>query len=172
LKIDWKQKLRDLPAGLTYSEVASRIGVGYFTARSAMLKHHYDAPDGRWFSKRGSRKVKPDKVDWTMPNIAIAKAFKVSRERIRMIRKQLGKPFVESRGRKLKSPASKPKTKTKNARITKTRRNRIKTVEPQNRPRHETEGGGNSTITPSANPKRHRGNLLVAGRLAPDDSGS
>jgi len=102
MKIDWKQKLRDLPAGLTYSEVASRIGVGYFTARSAMLKHHYDAPDGRWFSKRGSRKVKPDKVDWTMPNIAIAKAFKVSRERIRMIRKQLGKPFVESRGRKKK----------------------------------------------------------------------
>ena len=148
MKIDWKQKLRDLPAGLTYSEVASRIGVGYFTARSAMLKHHYDAPDGRWFSKRGSRKVKPDKVDWSMPNIAIAKVFRVSRERIRMIRKQLGKPFVESRGRKLKYfkpgppdkhplrfefPTSKPKTKTKNARITKTRRNRIKTVEPQNK---------------------------------------
>jgi hypothetical protein len=40
------------------------------------------------------------KANWDLPNIAIAQKYKMTRERVRQYRVKLGKPKVESRGRK------------------------------------------------------------------------
>ena len=59
--------------------------------------------DGRRFAQLKTRKFNPKKADWTQSNIALARRWKVTRQRVQQIRKQLGHPKVESRGRPRKA---------------------------------------------------------------------
>lgn len=97
----YREAVRSLPPGLTQKEAACRLGLPYQTARQLIERHRYRAEDGRKF--RSGKKFLPDQADWTASNADLARQFGVSRERVRQWRKHLGKPFVESRGRK---PAS------------------------------------------------------------------
>lgn len=97
----YRQLLKSLPSGLTQKEVATRLGLPYQTARQLIARARYRSEDGRRF--RPGRKFVPENADWTASNADLAREFGVSRERVRQFRKALGKPFVESRGRK---PAS------------------------------------------------------------------
>lgn len=97
---DWKRMLRALPKGLTFTEAAQRLGTDYQQTRLAIQRHNYSATDGRRYSQNRIRRLAPEQVDWKMSNIDIAREFGVSRERVRVLRDRLGKPFVESRGRK------------------------------------------------------------------------
>lgn len=99
-EIDWPKIFRALPRGLTFSEVANRIGKPYQQTRNAIIKFGYRVTDGRKFSQNPKRKLRVEEADWTKSNMELANQFKVSRERVRFLRAQLGKPFVESRGRK------------------------------------------------------------------------
>lgn len=94
----WKELFRSLPHGLSFGEVARRLGIPYQQVRIAIHEHGYKATDGRRFSSR--RIIPVEKIDWTQSNADISRKFDVSRERIRVLRKRLGKPFVESRGRR------------------------------------------------------------------------
>lgn len=96
----WKSLLRSLPEKLSYAEAARRLKLPYQSVRLAIIRHQYLAMDGRRFGKNGKRRIPVEEIDWTHGNADIARGFGVSRERIRVIRKQLGIPFVESRGRK------------------------------------------------------------------------
>lgn len=100
---NWRKLLKSIPAGLTYSEVARRLGTKYFDTREAILKYRYKAVDGRRYGQLRHRKFDLSRVDWKLPNVDIARQFGVSRELIRLRRRALGKPFVESRGRKVKA---------------------------------------------------------------------
>lgn len=97
---EWNRLLRSLPRGLSYLEAADRLGLHYQQVRNAIKRLGYRAIDGRRFSQNHRRKIRAEDVDWSMSNIAIARLFGVSKERVRAIRDRLGKPFVESRGRK------------------------------------------------------------------------
>jgi hypothetical protein len=99
---NYARALASLPAGLTAPEVAARLGVNTPQARILIGRHRYRAADGRTFSQHVTRKLNPDAVDWTQSNADIARQTGVSRERVRFLRKQLGLPFVESRGRRPK----------------------------------------------------------------------
>lgn len=89
-----------IPPGLTYIEASRRLGLPYQTARLALKRERYRAVDGRQYSQRGERKIRTEDVDWKQSNIEIARQCGVSRERVRFLREKLGKPMVESRGRK------------------------------------------------------------------------
>ena len=100
--MNWKSVLAKLPAGLTHGEVARRVGSSYGAARTASLKHGYLSLDGRSYGQLNRLKFDTAKADWSKSNVVLSREFKVSRELVRLRRKQLGKEFVESRGRKLK----------------------------------------------------------------------
>jgi hypothetical protein len=89
-----------LPPGLTIPQVAKRFRVNYQTARRLIKMNLYLYTDGRHFGQLKRRKFNPAKADWRKSNVAIAKQFCVSRERVRVVRGKLGHPFIESRGRK------------------------------------------------------------------------
>jgi hypothetical protein len=95
--------IRQLPPGLTFGEVSSRLGVPYAVARRAIHKFKYQVIDGRKFSQKAIRKIDPSLVDWGDANITIARKLLCSRERVRVIRKKLNLPKVESRGRRKKN---------------------------------------------------------------------
>lgn len=97
-RTDYARALASLPAKLTIAEVSHRLGLSYQVARSAIRKHGYDFEDGRAYGQKCRRKFNPERADWTRSNIAIAWENGISRERVRVIRGKLGKPFVESRG--------------------------------------------------------------------------
>lgn len=97
---NWKKLLRSLPRGLTFAEVAQRLGTPYQATRLAIIRYKYNAQDGRKYSQRNQRKLNPDQVNWRLSNKEIADQFGVSRERVRKVRERLGKPTVEARGRK------------------------------------------------------------------------
>ena len=99
MKRDWPKLLSSLPHGLTIGEAAKRLNTPYLSTRAAIRMFGYPVIDGRKYGQRSNRKLKLDKVDWTKSNVAIARKFKVSRELVRLRRKQLGHPHVESRGR-------------------------------------------------------------------------
>lgn len=92
--------IESLPQGLTFEEAARRLQQNYQAVRYHIIKFGYQAVDGRKFSQADRRQLDPTQVDWSQSNIAIAKQFTVSRERVRIIRQQLNLPPVESRGRK------------------------------------------------------------------------
>ena len=99
---NWEQAIASLVASLTFQEVAKRLGVNYQVARRIINEYGYKAVDGRKFGQVENRKLEPDKVDWRMSNVDIARQFGVSRERVRFVRNYLGKPKIESRGRRRK----------------------------------------------------------------------
>lgn len=92
--------LKSLPEGLTISEVALRLGLGYQRCRTVIRESRYKSTDGRTMAQIKRRKIDPDSVDWTLSNIEIARKSGLSRERVRAIRERLGKAKVEARGRK------------------------------------------------------------------------
>lgn len=94
-----KAAIKQLPPGLTGTEVARRLAVPYHQALVAIQKHRYRMTDGRKFSQNAKRKLDPEKADWSKPNYILAEEFGVSRERVRVLRKRLKMPFVEGRGR-------------------------------------------------------------------------
>ena len=95
----WEIEIRKLLSGLTIKEVACRLRVPYQTARRIIREYKYRTVDGRCYGQNDRRKFHPREADWKLSNIALARQFKVSRERVRAVRWQLGKPRVESRGR-------------------------------------------------------------------------
>jgi hypothetical protein len=98
--MNWRTLIRSLPKGLTFREAASRLGQNYNSTRLAIHRYKYRAVDGRRFSQIVKRKIKVEAIDWRRSNIEIARELRCSRERVRQLRSSLGKPFVESRGRK------------------------------------------------------------------------
>lgn len=98
----WKQLIESLPPGLSFSEASIRLCLDYQAVRNAIRRYEYKAIDGRRISQNNNRKCWYDDVDWKKSNIVIAREHGVSRELVRRIRKRLGHPRVESRGRKKK----------------------------------------------------------------------
>ena len=98
----WKSLIDSLPDGLTFSEAAKRLGLPYQATRQAIIRYRYPAVDGRRYGQRRVRRMVPESIDWRKSNIQIARELLVSRERVRIVRKALGKKRVESRGRKAK----------------------------------------------------------------------
>ena len=88
----------------TQGKKITRLPLCYQRALRAILAETlgYPIPDGRRFAQLKTRKFNPGKADWTQSNIALARKWKVTRQRVLAIRKQLGHPKVESRGRKAK----------------------------------------------------------------------
>lgn len=113
LKVRMKPSLETLiealPPGLTFQEAALRLGVDYQACRRAIQKYGYRASDGRRYCQNSTRKLVPEKIDWRKSNIQIARELLISRERVRVVRSKIGKPLVESRGRKSPQPRSLPK---------------------------------------------------------------
>ena len=101
-KRNWKDLIKSLPPGLTFSQAAKRLRRDYQCTRQAIFKYLYRALDGRHSAQLKTRKVNPDKIDWRKTNVQIARELLVSRERIRFVRQQAGKPKVEARGRSKK----------------------------------------------------------------------
>ena len=105
-QVNWKAAIKTLPPGLTPREAASRLGLPYHSVRAALRLNGYRAADARTLVQNSRRKLIPDRIKWTMSNADIARRFGVSREAVRQLRNELGKPFVESRGYR---PANKRK---------------------------------------------------------------
>lgn len=106
-RLSWKLLVSTLPPGLTIAEASRRLRRPYWGTLEAIHRYGYEYSDGRrfrWSDSRLARKrgyrFNPLKADWSKSNIALAKRFGVSRERVRIVRRNLGLPFVESRGRK------------------------------------------------------------------------
>lgn len=92
-------RIRRLPRGLTFTEGARRLGISYQKGRRLMQRAGYPAVDGRKYSQHAHRKFVPEDADWSKSNIALAREWGVTRERVRSLRAIHRKPFVESRGR-------------------------------------------------------------------------
>ena len=93
---DWEMRIASLPPGLTQWAAAKRLKRSPDTVRGWLLKLGYPYTDGRtciWDEGRPNRKRKlPFKVvEWSLPNVVIARAHGVSRERVRQVRERLGK---------------------------------------------------------------------------------
>lgn len=88
---DWKSRIRQLPKGLTLQQAATRLKVKYHTARHWIKRINYKFSDGRQFiwteqMRLDRAKVDPSKLDWSKPNVVLARENKISRERIRQLR--------------------------------------------------------------------------------------
>jgi len=93
---DWERIISSLPPGLTQWEAAKRLNRSPDTVRGWLLRLNYPYTDGRtciWDENRPNRQRKlPFKtVDWSLPNVVIARWFRVSRERVRQVRERIGK---------------------------------------------------------------------------------
>lgn len=89
--------LSELPPNLTLDEVAERLGISY----SEVSRRCSEA--GYQFKRKevkGSAEVIEKLIRAGLSNIQIARALSCSRELARQIRKKLGLPKVENRGRK------------------------------------------------------------------------
>lgn len=98
----WKSLIASLPPGLSFSEAAVRLCMDYQAVRNAIRRYGYKAVDGRRFSPNKNIQFWYKDVNWQKSNVVIAREHGVSREMVRRIRKRLGHPRVESRGRKKK----------------------------------------------------------------------
>lgn len=105
MKFNWKARIARLPRRLSYAQAAKRIGKPYQTVRKQLIAHRYQTINGHRTAKWRTRKINVSAIDWRRSNVEIARDLLCSRERIRKIRLTLGKPFVESRGRKPKKVA-------------------------------------------------------------------
>lgn len=92
-----RTQVRALPKGLTISEAAKRLRAGYQQTRNALLRYRYRPVDERKIAQLV--RVDLARVDWTMSNIDLHRAYGLTRERWRQLREREGKPKVESRGR-------------------------------------------------------------------------
>lgn len=93
---DWKKLISTLPKGLTARDAARTLGKKYSTVLMWLNKLGYKYRDGRadaWPLQRrlSKTKINPKKINWSLPNIEIARNLGVSRERIRQLRNSLRK---------------------------------------------------------------------------------
>lgn len=96
----WPEIIKRLPKGLTFKQVAQRLRAPYSVCRYAIHRYGYKALDGRHYCQLAVRKVVPEKIDWSMTNVEIARKLLVSRERIRIVRRGLGLAFLRAGERK------------------------------------------------------------------------
>ena len=99
--LDWQQRISKLPPSLTIGKAARRLRQSYQSTRLHLLRCGYEVVDGRKHGKSSRLDLK--KIDWNLSNIAIARSFLVSKQRVSFLRKQLGINPVESRGRPKKA---------------------------------------------------------------------
>lgn len=92
-----------LPNGLTYSEVAQRLGFSFSKARRLITRYGYKAIDGRTLAHHQTRKFKPEEADWCKSPTALAREWGVSKQRVSAVAKKLGIKIVDSRGRRKQS---------------------------------------------------------------------
>lgn len=90
----WKATIRSLPPGLSLTQAAQHLDKPFGSVRHWIMRLGYKFTDGRslcWpeSRKRKCRTLDPAQVDWSQTNIAIAKQFGVSRERVRQIRQAM-----------------------------------------------------------------------------------
>ena len=104
-KPNWKVLIASLPDGLSAVRAAHQLRQPYQRTRKAGRKFGYKFSDGRRFrwgenvAPPNRYVLDPRKVDWSLSNVEIARRLLISRERVRVVRKRLGMPFVEARGR-------------------------------------------------------------------------
>lgn len=91
----WSQMIKAIPAGLT-AEKAARIFRRSVTLTRRRLKENGYAIKE---AKKHEIPAWTAEANWTLPNVDIASKFNLTRERVRQVRKRLGYPFVEARGR-------------------------------------------------------------------------
>lgn len=99
---EWQSVLEQLPPNLSQAEAARFLGLKHTTVRRWLILLGYQFKDGRassWTIRRRRSQMKfiAERADWSLPNIVIAKKFKVSRERVRQVRAELGKKKVNGR---------------------------------------------------------------------------
>lgn len=89
---DWRRAIKQLPAGLTANDAAKHIGRGYSSVLFWLRHFGYRYRDGRGSAWNHRRKIKaskvkqPSKINWTLPNVKIARKYGISRERARQLR--------------------------------------------------------------------------------------
>jgi hypothetical protein len=98
----WSEKIKSLPASLTQTQAGKFLKLKSCTVRLWLLRFGYKSPDGREIewpeSRRAKRRImNPAKVDWSQTNLAIAKKYGISRERVRQVRSRLGVAKVGGR---------------------------------------------------------------------------
>jgi transposase len=96
----WPAIIKALPKGLTFKQAAEHLDAPYSVVRYALHRYNYKALDGRHYCQLAVRKVVPEKIDWSMTNVEIARKLLVSRERIRIVRRGLGLAFLRAGQRK------------------------------------------------------------------------
>jgi hypothetical protein len=92
----WPNMIAALPHGMTLEQVAM------FFRRSENLMRRRLIEAGYVVRKIRATGVPnwAKSLDWKQPNVDLAEKLGVSRERVRQIRKAMGKPRVEARGRR------------------------------------------------------------------------
>lgn len=90
----WTSLIKTLPLNLTAEEAAKIFRRSVTLTRRRLIENGYNIKNAR----KNKRAEWISKANWSLANIVIARKFKISRERVRKVRKNLGKPFVESRG--------------------------------------------------------------------------
>jgi len=91
MKRDWIKAIQKLPPGLSYLQASKRLRAPYSSLRLAMIKCGYSGVDGRVRGQLKNRKLQVEKVDWSQTNADIGRKYGVSRERVRFMRRRLGK---------------------------------------------------------------------------------
>ncbi len=89
-RTEWAVLVGQLERGLSLQTAVRKLGKNYGIARYWLKRLGYQYSDARtaWTveRKRKSRWFDHDRIDWSQPNVQIARQFKVSRERIRQLR--------------------------------------------------------------------------------------
>lgn len=93
---DWSASIAKLKPGLTISQAAKALGVGYGYTH-AKLKGVYKFTRQPRTTDHSQDKLKPKKIDWSQNNAAIARKYGVSREWVRRKRMKEGKGKVSGR---------------------------------------------------------------------------
>lgn len=92
---DWRAAIAKIKPGLTIAQAAKALGVGYGYAHSK-LKGVYRFTRQPRTTDHSQDKIKPNRIDWSQNNAAIAKKYGVSREWVR--RKRIKASMVNVNG--------------------------------------------------------------------------
>ena len=101
-RTEWEKLIASLSPGMTQTGAAARLRRPSASVRYWLKKLDYRFKDGRcgrWTEARrkACRLFDYGKIDWAAPNIEISRKFDVSRERIRQVRRELGKVKINGR---------------------------------------------------------------------------
>lgn len=90
----WRNEIDRMPDGLTLAQAAKRLEKAYVYTSIQLRKHGYKVRDTRG-GFHGKKKLTPDKIkniDWSRRDADLGRKYRVSRERMRQVRKSVGKP--------------------------------------------------------------------------------